>query len=369
MLKALPRTPLLNALRVPAARQSSSAASSAPTIHDTQSDRKEQKARDVAAQHDASQLLQKALQATDKALRSLSSSGGSSSEGRSTFVRRPREDRPARPAPLASAGGRWTTTAKVPASAPVAAEPVVDGAEAPIAKAHGYRAVVHHNVARTLLEHRRKRGIADDLLVRDILQNKSAEHVQRDRADRAVKDWYNTPATERDSPRPPFTPRGPRADRPASASGPKPQQGGPRKPREQGGPKRPFGNKRSPSAAKDPFANMPVLKNPSKVHYPTLDVASLIKADLESRALRLKAAVAAKPRAKDAEDPSQAERLADHHEQQGDYTRWFTEAGKGPEALRQARQSLATNPSIGLVEREALLKAVNDALPSKGARR
>ncbi|KAL8276634.1 hypothetical protein RQP46_010983 [Phenoliferia psychrophenolica] len=368
MMKAFPRTLSLPSLRLPLARQNSTATGS---VHESQGSPKVKATRDVAAQQGAAQLLDQAIRLTEKRLRTTSPAAPPAEDDRATFVRRPRDDRSERAPALPRAGGRWTSTTYAAKAGGVATEAKSGAPASGKTSSKGYPgAVSSAGVAARLLEHRKLRGIADDHLVREITRNKPIDKVERDRA---VSAYYDSPRSTRETSFPPFTPK----DRSAATTSPSTSKfGGPRAP---GGPrkqpasqKRAAGGKRSaPSSKSDAFAHMPMLQNPAKVHYPTLDVASLIKADLESRALRLKAAVGAqtpKDADADADGDNRAVRLAEQKERQGDYSKWFSEVVDGPEAVKQARRALGNNPSMGLVQREALLKAVNAALPQRERR-
>ncbi|KAK4701260.1 hypothetical protein P7C70_g4974, partial [Phenoliferia sp. Uapishka_3] len=383
MLKTLPRAlslPLPSLSR-PLVRQISSASPSAPSVHDVQAVRKERSTKEVSAQHNAAALLQQAVQLTQASQRQASSSGPDSSP---PVARRPRENGPSA---LPNAKGRWTETPKGTVRAPRAPRVTQEGQDevvnaAPRSFGAGYKPSTSA-LATKLLEHRKKSGFADDAFVRLINKNQSAGKVA---GDKIADDFYATPRRQQSyaapgphqsegsdrQARPPRAAGSP-AGGPRQAGGPRPPggPGGPRQaggPRKAGGTKKPFG--RSASKSADPFADMPKLTFPSKVHYPTLDVASLIKADLQSRSLRLKAAVDSKnPTAKNDEytghEEQKAQRLAARKEQQGDYARWssFGDAGKaGPVALEQARMSLGANPSFGLAQREKLLEEVSKAL-------
>lgn len=101
------------------------------------------------------------------------------------------------------------------------------------------------------------------------------------------------------------------------------------------------------------------------MHYPSLDLAALISADLASRTLSLK---------KNDDHEDQAVRLQARAERKGDYSRWVPasegeeggdkkkKATKQEKVVQHASGLLSANPSVGLEGRELVLSKLQEAL-------
>ncbi|ORY82421.1 hypothetical protein BCR35DRAFT_303844 [Leucosporidium creatinivorum] len=106
---------------------------------------------------------------------------------------------------------------------------------------------------------------------------------------------------------------------------------------------------------------------PSKVHYPSLDLASLIAQDLRNNAAALRADIG---QGAEAEEGSQKARLEARREVRGDYSRWTAGAtvgeGKGKhEVVQRAAGVLATNPSVSREGRDFLVGQLQGLLSNK----
>lgn len=131
------------------------------------------------------------------------------------------------------------------------------------------------------------------------------------------------------------------------------------------------GGPRSPRPPRKPRTSTPIsftpppaaLTPPSKVHYPSADLASLIQADLASHAAALRADIGHSGQEAEGE---QAVRLKARKELRGDYSRWTAEGketkGKGGEVVQRAAEVLAGNPSVSLEGRDFLLEKVQGLL-------
>lgn len=143
----------------------------------------------------------------------------------------------------------------------------------------------------------------------------------------------------------------PNTRRPPTSSTPRP----PRKPRTQS----------KPVDLGAPVA--PAAPPPSKVNYPSLDLASLIEQDLRNNAAALRADIG---QGAEAEEGDQKARLAARREVRGDYSRWTAGAtvgeGKGKhEVVQRAAGVLASNPSVSREGRDFLVGQLQGLLGAK----
>lgn len=137
------------------------------------------------------------------------------------------------------------------------------------------------------------------------------------------------------------------ARRPPTSSAPRP----PRKPRAQ--------NKAADLGA----PVLPATPPPSKVHYPSLDLASLIEQDLRNNAAALRAEIG---HGAEAEEGDQKARLEARKEVRGDYSRWTAGEGKGKhEVVQRAAGVLASNPSVSREGRDFLVDQLQGLLTAK----
>lgn len=148
-----------------------------------------------------------------------------------------------------------------------------------------------------------------------------------------------------------------------SSSRPSPSSGAPRSPR----PIR--ASKPKPKRSSPSIPTTPLGPTPTKVHYPSLNLAQLIKSDLEAHAASLRSAIGHS--VSDGQEGEKEERASKRREAKGDYSRWMVQMGeeggkgkgkKGDEVVKRAAGVLAANPSVSREGRDFLLGKVQGLL-------
>ncbi|KAM0754827.1 hypothetical protein T439DRAFT_352805 [Meredithblackwellia eburnea MCA 4105] len=308
------------------------------SVHEAQAFAKQKAIRDIAARQRENSLLKRAVQQT----------ADNSQQAEDFSIQQTTGNA------LPQAGGRWVIKPKPQQTA----NPLSNKFQ----KMRTAREESPSGLARRLLQRRKESGEVYDADARAIAAQASHQtpyqrsstprpsnrepYVPRPLAmansDRSIRSPSSYPS--------PSTPRGPRTS-PTKTGG-----GGPRKfPSSSSSSRRP---RPSNSDTLAHYAKVPELEYPTNVVYPSLDVAALIRRDLENRALRLRTAVQV-PKNEgggeaDVEEGKKA-RLARKREHQGDYSRWkASRKGKGP--LSAAEQLLTLNPTVSLEGREKVLK-------------
>ncbi|KAM0788108.1 hypothetical protein ACM66B_001275 [Microbotryomycetes sp. NB124-2] len=235
------------------------------------------------------------------------------------------------------------------------------------------------NLGRSLLNARRAAGAnarqgGNDSTDPDAVLIRSSRYPPNEgaRGGRRSETSYSVPPSSRSGQREYARPRGNNRDGQPRQAGQRPPsfQGGPRSPRQHQANRRPGRDANRSSTT--PHANVSPLVMPSKVAYPSLNLESMLRQDLQSSTAHLKQATT------DVEQDAQtnsSSHEAKLEEALGDYSRWeapktpvdvkgqSAARTKGPgQVMQRAALTLAGNATVGLKGRKEFLDKLETLL-------